>query len=361
MQTRLYSNLFKLVKSLAGVNAFTSEEQADIVRFINRRYFQAYNMSQNWVRYLIPSEKRFFQSKYYDITFNTTGNAQAPASQSATRRFYWIGMYGNSPVYWTIDQEVNGDSNSRYILFKDPITFNGDFILAKGRIGSNIDIPNPASNSVTPITSTILYQSVDVTDDDGIVDVTKEVPYAHLATWEDNNLSGTPVEGNLVFKSYDMFIPYYQPSFDRATERNTIGEFLRIHRKEALKNNSSYEYNFYVNEAGANILNIANTSDNHAYVTYKKIFEKFTTSTTTSVVASQPLTSTEAVPEEFFAFIAHSAYADFLRMDGQHQKAIVEEGVAQDALDLQLERNDIISNSNNATRKFSTYINRQSR
>ena len=47
MQTRTYGDLFDLVKSLAGVNSFTSEKEHDISRFINRRYFQAYNFSQN--------------------------------------------------------------------------------------------------------------------------------------------------------------------------------------------------------------------------------------------------------------------------------------------------------------------------
>ena len=48
-------------------------------------------------------------------------------------------------------------------------------------------------------------------------------------------------------------------------------------------------------------------------------------------------------------------------MDGQHQKALLEEQTAKGALDLQLERNDIISNNNNANMRFSTYVNRQSR
>jgi hypothetical protein len=28
------------------------------------------------------------------------------------------------------------------------------------------------------------------------------------------------------------------------------------------------------------------------------------------------------IPGEWFAFMAHAAYADFLRMDGQHDKAL---------------------------------------
>ena len=95
--------------------------------------------------------------------------------------------------------------------------------------------------------------------------------------------------------------------------------------------------------------------DEFAYVTYKKKFEPF------NVTQDYLLTLAPAVPEEFFAFIAHAAYADFLRMDGQHQKALIEEQTAQGSLDLQLERNDIISNNNNANIRFSTYVSRQSR
>tara|TARA_R100000388_G_scaffold94993_1_gene84904 strand:+ start:11074 stop:12150 length:1077 start_codon:yes stop_codon:yes gene_type:complete len=358
MQTRTYGDLFNLVKSLAGVNAFTTEEQADISRFINRRYFQAYNMSQNWVRYLVPSEERFFQPRYYDITFNASGNALAPASSSITKKFFWIGMYNGSPAYSTIDELEAGVSGT-YFLWKDAGVYDGDFVLSKARLnfssGDVYRVANPITNEISSIIRVggVLYQSIDINGDDNIADVTKEVPYAHLGEWKDNDLN-VPVEGNLVFKGHDFIIPFNENLRSATMQKDVIGDFLRIHRKQALVNESSLEYDFYVDEEGAHILNVGNASDNHAFVTYKHTFTPFTTS-------SNYLTSTEKVPEEFFAFIAHATYADFLRMDGQHQKAIVEEGIGKDSLDLQLERNDIISNSNNATRKFSTYINRQSR
>lgn len=357
MQSRTYGDLFNLVKSLAGVNAFTEEEQADISRFINRRYFQAYNMSQNWVRYLVPSEKRYFQPRYYEITFNPNGDASAPASQSITRKFYWVGMYNDTPVYSTVDPIEAGVSTT-YVLYKSVNLFFSDFVLGRGLVqgssGNNrFSLNNPQDNFYSNVSSSTFYQTVDVGDDDGIFDTSKEVPYAHLGTWEDNNLV-KPVEGNLVFKTFDNFIPFDEHMYNTFTQTIVIGEFLRIHRKQALVNDSSLEYDFYVDVQGANILNIGNASDDHAFVTYKRKFTPFTTDNNFNL-------SVEGVPEEFFAFIAHATYADFLRMDGQHQKAIVEEGIAQDALDLQLERNDIISNSNNATRKFSTYVNKQSR
>lgn len=358
MQSRAYNSLFNLIKSLAGVNAFTSEEQADIARFIDRRYFQAYNMSQNWVRYLVPSEKRYFQPKYYEITFNPSGDASAPPSQSITRKFYWVGMYNDTPVYSTVDPIEAGVSNT-YVLYKSVSLYFSDFVLGRGIVqgsnGNNIfSLNNPQDNFYNNVSASTYYQTVDVGSDDGIFDVTKEVPYGHLGTWKNFNLE-TPVEGNLVFKTFDNFIPFDEHMYNTFTRTIVIGEFLRIHRKQALANDSSLEYDFYVDEIGAHILNVGNTSDEFAHVTYKKKFEPF------NVTQDYLLTLAPAVPEEFFAFIAHGAYADFLRMDGQHQKAILEEGVAQDALDLQLERNDIISNSNNATRKFSTYVNKQSR
>ena len=137
-------------------------------------------------------------------------------------------------------------------------------------------------------------------------------------------------------------IPYTQAT------KNDIGEFIRIHRKQAFLNDSSLEYDFYVDSNGANILNIVNTEDTSAFVTYKKELAAFTADSTD-------------IPLEFFYFVAHAAYADFLRMDGQHGKALTEEQIAQNFLDIELEKIDIRSNNNSINHKFSTYVNRQSR
>jgi predicted small secreted protein len=137
-------------------------------------------------------------------------------------------------------------------------------------------------------------------------------------------------------------IPYTQ------TTKNDIGEFIRIHRKQAFLNDSSLEYDFYVDANGANILNIVNTEDTSAFVTYKKELAAFTADSTD-------------IPLEFFYFVAHAAYADFLRMDGQHGKALTEEQIAKNYLDIELEKIDIRNNNNSINHKFSTYVNRQSR
>jgi hypothetical protein len=208
MQTRTYGDLFKLIQSLAGVGSFAASEQDDVANLINRRYFEAYQTSQMWPRYLVAGEERTIES---------------------------------------------------------------------GQV----------------------------------------VPYAE-------------------------------------TSKNTIGEFIRIHRQQPFLNNSTLEFDFYVDSSGAHILNISTANSSSAYITYKKQFAPFTTS-------SSYTTSTEVVPAEFFHFIAHSAYADFLRMDGQTDKALIEEAAGKNYLSLELERVDLITNNNNVNKRFSTYVSRQAR
>lgn len=362
MQTKPYKDLYNLITALAGVGSFTNQEEIYIARFVNRRYLQAYNQSNNWGRYLVASEKRFFQPGYYEITFNPNGSATSPAADSITRKFYWVGMFNGTAAYSTINQE-SAEGGNPYIFYKDAGLYDGDFVIRQGSFtGGTKNIANPTATTAvftgTTTTNPVLYQSIDVYGGGAsIQSPEEEVPYGHLSSkWRDNDLN-IPVEGNLVFKTFDNFIPFdenYLVSFDK---KNTIGEFIKIYKDQALLKNSTIEYDFYINNAlGAFVINNQDTDANFAYVTYKKIFEEIP-----PINIGQSQFSTNPVPEEFFPFIAHASYADFLRMDGQHQKALIEEQTAQGALDLELEQADIIANNNNATTRFSTYVSRQTR
>jgi len=131
--------------------------------------------------------------------------------------------------------------------------------------------------------------------------------------------------------------------------KDTINEFIRIHRTQAFQKNSALEYDFYVDSNGANILNITNDNDTSAFVTYKK--EYTSTFTETSI----------DVPAEFFDFIVYSVLSDFYTGDGQAEKALIAEQSAKKMLDRELFKIDIRSNNNSINHKFSTYVNRQSR
>ena len=57
-----YTDLFELVRSLAGVDSFTSSEEDDILRLANRRLYEAYSASQMWTPYIIVGEERAISS-----------------------------------------------------------------------------------------------------------------------------------------------------------------------------------------------------------------------------------------------------------------------------------------------------------
>jgi len=228
MQTRTYGDLFKLIQSLAGVGTFAASEKDDIANFINRRFFEAFNTSHMWPRYLKIEER----------------------------------------VIWS----------------------DGDL------------------TNFTPTQNINLSLS-------------------------DNNSAVVPYEQNL---------------------KGTIGEFIRIHRTAPFNRNSALEYDFYVDGNGAHILNIIPSTASSVFVTYQTPFTPFT-------VSSNYDTSTVEVPAEFFHFIAHTAYADFLRMDGQTDKALIEEQTGGNYLALELEKIDLRMNNNTVLKKFSTYVNRQAR
>jgi len=142
--------------------------------------------------------------------------------------------------------------------------------------------------------------------------------------------------------SADGTVPYAETSLD------DISDFQRIYRQQPFNRNSALEYEFYVDSNGAHVLNLIANDSGKVFVNYQKELPAFTEASTD-------------IPYEFFFFLGHAVYADFLRMDGQHTKALQEEGIANTYLALELEKIDLRSNNNTINKKFSTYVNRQSR
>jgi hypothetical protein len=127
-----------------------------------------------------------------------------------------------------------------------------------------------------------------------------------------------------------------------------IDSFNRIWSSNPLNINSAIEYEFWVGSDGANVIN--NYTDLGGFwVGYLKKWEGPYTDLSTNI------------PLEFFEYIAHAAYADFLRMDGQIDKAIAEENVAQQYLLIELDKAETQRNNNALYRRISTYVSRQSR
>ena len=316
MQTRTYGDLFKLIQSLAGVGSFAPSEADDVANLINRRFLQAFNESPIWPRYFVSSEKR-------DILSLTLSGATASTSTSVNQNYKLLGANttGGLSVY-------QGVTTNTAIIYNTGTAW---------RVDTAASAAEQADGTFTVSAGTQEFIEADVNKKDNITDVVTFTPRA--------GTDSLLVEGK-------NLIPYAQ------TGKSTVGSFNRIFRKQAFLNSSAHEYEFFVDFTGANILNVVSTTDNAAFISYKQEFTPFSV---TGTAVSDYTGSTVEVPAEFFAYLAHATYADFLRMDGQTDKAFAEENTASVALALELEKIDIISNNNTVNKRFSTYVNRQSR
>ena len=316
MQTRTYGELFKLIRSLAGVGAFSSNELDDIANLINRRFLQIFNESPIWPRYLVSSEKR-------DVLALTLSGATSSTSTTVNQNYKLLGSNttGGSNVY-------QGATTNTVIIYNTGTAW---------RVDTAASAAEQTDGTFTVTSGTQQFIEADTNKKDNITEVETFTPR--------DGTDSLLVEGK-------NLVPYAQSG------KTTIGSFNRIYRKQPFLNQSALEYEFFVDVTGANILNIASTTDNSVFVTYKQQFSPFTV---TGTVASDFTDSTVEVPGEFFSYLAHATYADFLRMDGQTDKAFQEEERANVAMALELEKIDIISNNNTVNKRFSTYVNRQSR
>lgn len=123
--------------------------------------------------------------------------------------------------------------------------------------------------------------------------------------------------------------------------------FFRLHNKSPAKTPGGWEYEFFVDANGANPIG-QEVLDGY-WTTYKAVWDG-------------PYTNASAnIPQEWFYFAAHATYADFLRMDGQVDKALAEESTAQVYLEMELTKASQQRNTVNLFRRFTTYTSRQYR
>ena len=287
-----------------------------------------------WTRYVVSSEKR-------KIIALTIENASGTGASNVNGKYYLLGT-----------QKLGGASVAKVgsnIYSKTTNVDEGGTVID----GTFIYEQFPSSNRWMIDDNATLHRNTDGTlniSDSGIIRYQEEpstsghasAPYEVVVWSALNSASGRPT----IFQK--QAIPYTE------NNRNNIGDFHRIHRKTPFINDSTAEYDFSVDIDGANILNIPNTEDSSAYVTYKREFTPYT-------ITSGYYDSSLEVPGEFFNFIVHAVYADFLRAEGKQELAIGEEQAAMSYLMTELEKVDIISNNNTVNKRFSTHGTRQSR
>lgn len=287
-------------------------EDTQIADFINRRFQEAFDTSPVWPRYVVSSEER-------QIIALTLSGATSSTSTSVNQNYKLLGSNttGGTNVY-------QGVTTNTVIIYNTGSAW---------RVDTSASAAEQADGTYTVSAGTQQFIEADTNKKDNVEDV---------ETW-------TPRSGSDVLSVVaKQLIPYAE------TNKTTIGDFNRIHRKRAFLNNSAIEYDFFADADGANILNIISTTDNTAFVTYKKQFTPFS-------VTTDFYNSTVEVPAEFFNFIAHTVYADFLRVQNKQEQAIAEENVGAKYLAQELEKVDLRMNNSTINKRFSTYVNRQSR
>jgi len=142
------------------------------------------------------------------------------------------------------------------------------------------------------------------------------------------------------------YVPWLETGLD------SIDTFIRIHRTAPYETAGAQDFDFIVDNTGAKPLDgaLASTS---AFVTYKM--------QNTSVYGDGTSGSTETVPDEWFEYLAHGVYADWLRAEGQMEKAQVADMEAMDKLTDELLRIDEMRSSGLIAPRISTHASMQSR
>ena len=294
-------------QAISGLESLTAADEFFLQNSTNRAVSRAYNASDSWPRYLTIGEER-------DLISLTLSGATASTSTSVNQDYKLLGSNttGGTNVY-------QGVTTSTVIIYNTGTAW---------RVDTAASAAVQASGTYTVSAGTQEFIEADTNKKDNVTDV---------ETW-------TPRAGSDVLSvDPNNLIPYAQ------TNKETVGEFLRIYRKKPFLNNSSIEYEFYVDSLGANVLNLVASTDNSVFVNYKKELTTGFTPDSTNI------------PSEFVDYIIYTALSDFYTGDGQIEKAAASAVQANAMLDLELLRLDKKANNNTINKKFSTYVNRQAR
>ena len=132
---------------------------------------------------------------------------------------------------------------------------------------------------------------------------------------------------------------------------NSIDTFLRIYKDQPFQNDSVAEFDFTLDVDGAHIIE-GNLGATSAWVTYKRQLTDFYGDASSGTNVN--------VPDEWFEYLAHGVYADYMRSEGQQEKAALADQEAFSKLSEELLRNDNQTRGI-AARRFNTVASNQVR
>jgi hypothetical protein len=305
MRTRTYTELFALVQALCGV-VFANIETPRIKALINRRAQKAYRASNYWTRFLKVGEERRLSGNSAAVTTTVSGSSYYINSVGSTD-FSAIGV----PFNALFNGAISGTTLTVSAMTSGVIAI-GDFIIDAVAL-DNVQI-------TAFITGTGGVGTYTVSPNQGTVTVTSMGTFT-VGTYFTATGAGTGT--GTVFPALG-YLPYTQ------TGLSTIDTFLRIQKQQPYLITSVQEYEFMVTALGATIVS-GNLNPATAWVTYKAQFAD-TYGTSGGEVSD--------VPAEWFEYMAHGAYADYLRAEGQQERAVIADQEADAILQDELMRLD---------------------
>lgn len=142
------------------------------------------------------------------------------------------------------------------------------------------------------------------------------------------------------------YVPWTQAGLD------SVDTFVIIHRSAPYIADSAQNFDFYVDFTGAKIVD-GDLNSASAFTTYKK--------QTAAVYGDGTSGTTTEVPDEWFEYLAHGTYSDWLRSEGQMEKSQIADAEAMDKLTDELIRIDEMRSSALVSTRIQTNANMQSR
>ena len=130
-----------------------------------------------------------------------------------------------------------------------------------------------------------------------------------------------------------------------------VDTFLRVYKQAPYIASSVQEYDIMVTSSGATLI-CGDLNPTEAFVTYKAQFVD---------AYGDAAGEVSSIPAEWYQYIAHGTYADYLRAEGQQEKAVIADQEAEMLLQDELIRLDENHTSGLISNRIFTNANMQMR
>jgi hypothetical protein len=328
MQTRLYSDLYGLIQALCGIQ-FSIAESIRVKSLINRRAARVFRASNYWTRFLVVGEERYCTPAPAAVTTTVAGNG------------YFINTVGNTDfsLIGATPNAVFTATNTATTLTVTSVTSGtikvGDYIT-----GANLTV---TSVQITALgTGTGGVGTYSISPNQAVITTPRTLKSFSV---NDYFIATGVGAGTGKVRLSNSTVPYTE------TGKNSIDTFLRIFKDRPYRKASVQEYEYYVTSDGAELVS-GDLNPLTAFVTYKKQLTDFYGDNTGEVTD---------IPAEWFHYLAHGTYADWLKAEGQQDKAALADQEAEAVLQDELIRLDENHTSGFVSSRIFTNANMQMR